>query len=166
MASNGFVDWRDATDPSRTGEPWSRFIDTSAYFIEVLLMHEAGIDTDYNPQPPGPLPCGFDADADGICDPEDNCTDVPNPEQRDSDVDGFGNACDSDYDGDGVVGIADFGMLRRAFGSAAGGPDWNPQLDANGDGVIGIVEFTLLRRTFGAAPGPSGRGCVAGVSCP
>ncbi|MCZ6715345.1 MAG: PEP-CTERM sorting domain-containing protein [Deltaproteobacteria bacterium] len=26
-----------------------RFVDTSAYFIEILLMDEAGIDTDYNP---------------------------------------------------------------------------------------------------------------------
>jgi hypothetical protein len=43
------VDWRDSTDYSKRGEKWARFTDTSAYFIEVLLMDEAGIDTDYNP---------------------------------------------------------------------------------------------------------------------
>jgi hypothetical protein len=165
-AGNGFVDWRDATDYSKTGETWSRFIDTSAYFIEVLLMHEAGIDTDYNPVPPGPLPCGLDADGDGICDPQDNCTNAANPGQRDSDADGFGNACDADYDGDGVVGTLDFEMLRRSFGSAAGSPGWNPHLDANGDGRIANVEFALLRKTFGAAPGPSGLACAVDMSCP
>ena len=46
---NGFMDWRNATNYSDTAESWARFVDTSAYFIEVLLMHEADIDTTYNP---------------------------------------------------------------------------------------------------------------------
>lgn len=46
---NGFQDWRDATNYSNTSELWARFVDTSSYFIETLLMNEAGIDTDYNP---------------------------------------------------------------------------------------------------------------------
>jgi hypothetical protein len=48
--SNGFQDWRDAENYSNTAESWARFVDSSAYFIEVLLMNEAGIDTDYNPK--------------------------------------------------------------------------------------------------------------------
>ncbi len=47
---NGFQDWRDAGNYSSTAENWARFVDSSAYFIEVLLMNEAGIDTDYNPK--------------------------------------------------------------------------------------------------------------------
>ncbi|MCK5027608.1 MAG: hypothetical protein KAS07_04265 [Candidatus Pacebacteria bacterium] len=46
---NGFQDWRNALNYSETAEDWARFTDTSAYFIELLLMNEAGIDTDYNP---------------------------------------------------------------------------------------------------------------------
>jgi len=46
---NGFLDWRSANNYSSTAEGWARFVDSSAYFIEVLLMNNAGIDSDYNP---------------------------------------------------------------------------------------------------------------------
>jgi hypothetical protein len=42
-----------------------------------------------------------DADGDGICTPTDNCPDVPNPSQTDTDGDGIGDACDPDDDNDG-----------------------------------------------------------------
>jgi MYXO-CTERM domain-containing protein len=37
-----------------------------------------------------------DSDADGICDGVDNCPNDPNPDQKDTDVDGVGDACDPD----------------------------------------------------------------------
>ena len=46
---NGVVDWRDATDYRHTAGDWARFVDTSAYFIEVALMLGYGVDTKYVP---------------------------------------------------------------------------------------------------------------------
>lgn len=43
-----------------------------------------------------------DVDNDGFSDAEDNCKLVANPDQRDTDGDGFGNWCDVDDDGDGI----------------------------------------------------------------
>ena len=44
-----------------------------------------------------------DSDGDGITDPSDNCPDVSNPGQADSDGDGVGDACEADADADGVI---------------------------------------------------------------
>jgi len=45
----------------------------------------------------------FDTDLDGITDVNDNCDFAPNPDQLDTDGDGWGDPCDSDDDGDGVA---------------------------------------------------------------
>ena len=62
--------------------------------------------------------CGDEfADLDGVCQPDDNCPDVPNPDQLDNDGDFVGDACDvcpavpdaeqMDVDGDGVGDVCD-----------------------------------------------------------
>jgi hypothetical protein len=48
-----------------------------------------------------------DADGDGIPDQQDNCSNVANADQLDTDADGLGDACDPDDDGDGVPDEAD-----------------------------------------------------------
>jgi Thrombospondin type 3 repeat len=54
---------------------------------------------------------GTDADGDGVPEPPDNCPNVYNPQQRDGDGDGVGNACDgttpTDTDNDGVIDAED-----------------------------------------------------------
>jgi len=48
-----------------------------------------------------------DDDNDGIPDDRDNCRLVPNPDQKDSDGDGRGDACKDDFDHDNVPDIDD-----------------------------------------------------------
>ena len=66
-----------------------------------------------------------DMDNDGVSDIMDNCPQVPNPDQLDTDKDGKGDACDSDKDGDGSLMNEDCDDLdRRRFPGF--GPGWNP----------------------------------------
>ena len=91
-----------------------------------------------------------DSDDDDISNPFDNCTDVSNANQRDTDGDNYGNFCDSDLNNDGIVNVLDLNQFRTMFGSS------DPHADFNGDGVVNVLDLNLLRNLFGSAPGPSG----------
>lgn len=65
-----------------------------------------------------------DSDGDGILDSKDNCPSVSNADQKNTDGDSSGDACDSDDDNDGVPDISDAFPLNP-----------NEWADTDGDGI-------------------------------
>jgi len=93
---------------------------------------------------------GLDTDLDGIRDVLDNCTLVANAAQRDTDLDGYGNMCDADLDGDNVVGFSDYSMFGTAWGTS------DPDSDFDGDGTVGFSDYGIFGASWGGPPGPAG----------
>jgi hypothetical protein len=109
---------------------------------------------------------GPDSDDDGRIDPQDNCRDLPNEGWVDADADGFGNLCDGDFDGDGVVGTLDLLRVAAGFGSSAAEAAYDPAVDLGSDGTIGVPDVLPFARSFGRPPGPSGLACAGAPPCP
>jgi hypothetical protein len=109
---------------------------------------------------------GPDWDKDGQPDALDNCTLVANPMQRDTERDGYGNACDADLTNDGVVGIHDIALIAGSFGCTIGPDGCDGAADSDDDGVIGMGDITLHLGSFGTVPGPSGLSCAGSIPCP
>lgn len=91
-----------------------------------------------------------DADLDGLPDHTDNCSLVYNPDQSDTDFDGFGNACDGDLNGDCMVNTADLGLFKSVFFSD------DAHADFNGDGVVNPLDLGIFQALVFLPPGPSG----------
>ena len=91
-----------------------------------------------------------DSDADGVANLFDNCIGIPNPDQRDTDGDGFGNRCDADLNNSGFVNAADLAIFKSRFGTA------EPNADFNGSGFVNAGDLAIFKSLFGRAPGPSG----------
>ncbi len=95
-----------------------------------------------------------DLDGDGTSDPFDNCTEVANSSQKDSDGDGIGDTCDCDFTQDLTCTIADFNFFLAFFINAV---DPGFGADMNEDGSVGIADFNLFLAGFIAGePGPAG----------
>ena len=89
---------------------------------------------------PGFAAAAVDTDGDGLIDDVDNCVYTANgpaeDNQLDADEDGYGNACDGDFDQNGFVNSLDFGVFLTCFNS--GSPEHDPdctETDMNDDGV-------------------------------
>lgn len=90
-----------------------------------------------------------DSDGDGIADDVDNCTATANPSQLDANGDGFGNACDADFDDNCVINFLDISAFAPEFNST------NPLFDIDGNGAVNFLDYIQVTTAFGGQPGPS-----------
>ncbi len=91
----------------------------------------------------------FDSDDDGIANDMDNCLTAANPDQRDTNGDGIGNACDADLDDDCATNFGDLAAFKSVFLSD------DEDADFNGDGMVNFGDLAVLKKWFVSPPGPS-----------
>ncbi len=79
-------------------------MDRPAATADGVCMECTGDTPDLNP---ARTACGVHDDSDGIFNADDNCPNVDNADQTNTDDDGLGNACDADDDNDGTADASD-----------------------------------------------------------
>jgi hypothetical protein len=102
---------------------------------------------------PGDIGGGdLDGDGDGILDVNDNCTLVFNPNQTDTDSDGYGNACDGDFDNNGIVNAQDLASFKNMYLTTNALGDLND----DGFGFVDSLDLSAFKNLYQHPPGPSG----------
>ena len=120
-----------------------------------------------------------DTDSDGTFDVLDICSAnaaAPVPNGLDTDMDGYGNQCDCDFNNDGLANGADFsaaGANNDFLDCFSGGDVAGLGCDMNGDTLVNGADFSsagpgndFLDCFATGVPGPSGLPCAGTVACP
>ncbi len=95
--------------------------------------------------------CLLDSDHDGVANTIDNCPNVANPEQVDTDKDGQGNACDNDDDNDGILDTSDnCTLVANANQRDTNNDGYGNVCDAdlNNDGAVDGADYTIFVQAF------------------
>jgi hypothetical protein len=91
-----------------------------------------------------------DPDHDEVLFNADNCLRLPNADQRDTNGDGIGNACDADLNNDCIVDPTDIARMRALLFTD------NENADLNGDGIVNRHDLAIAKNSLHHEPGPSG----------
>ncbi len=102
-----------------------------------------------------------DSDGDTVNDCEDNCINVPNASQDDSDGDSCGNVCDADFDQNSAVAFSDMTHFQANVGTTNANFDLTEPI---GD-LVTMEDFNVFQAAYLSAPGPSGT-TTGTVACP
>jgi hypothetical protein len=108
-----------------------------------------------------------DSDGDGVFNVLDNCSALKNapPADCDTDDDGYGNACDGDFDQNKATTAADFSSkfvpdFKKGTDSGTG-----TDMDCNGTVSAGDFSSRFVPNFKAGKPGPSGLFCAGTVPC-
>ncbi|MEE9356742.1 MAG: thrombospondin type 3 repeat-containing protein [Methylococcaceae bacterium] len=106
-----------------------------------------------------------DTDGDGIPNAGDNCINVANANQRDTNSDGFGNMCDGDLDNNLIIDEWDLDLLHGftdTYDPSSESEDeadrdfsYDPDKDFDGDGEVDAKDDRIFNQ-MPNKPGPSG----------
>jgi hypothetical protein len=78
-----------------------------------------------------------------VPDASDNCLLTVNADERDTNGDGIGNACDADFNGDCVQNFLDLGVMKAAFFTVG-----DTDTDLDGDGITNFSDLAVLKGAF------------------
>jgi hypothetical protein len=96
-----------------------------------------------------------DSDGDTIKDFLDNCIAAANPDQLDTDGDGYGNLCDGDLNNDSSTNTLDLNLYKLAHRTIVGDANYDVDADFNGDGRINTLDLNIYKGLHRKPPGPS-----------
>ena len=144
-----WVDWAESFPPGTVGVDAVVHLITDDIYIDIRFL-EWGVGFSGGAVAWERATPGSDSDDDGIEDGSDNCTLVANPDQRDTNGDGFGNACDPDLNDDLEVNFQDLALFQLVIFSDDADSDYN------GDGAVNFIDLGVMKSLFFQSPGPSG----------